>query len=122
MNKTAFIILICCFFSCNTTKKEAPKKKTTTSKKEVKPTKCQEYFYSSFNGEIDNDKAILFLSNYKGNVSGGYFYEHQINEFYSLNGSVDSIGIINLSEYKKNIKIANWKGFFTSDNKYSTYF
>lgn len=114
MKKYCYLILVICLFSCTTKKKEAVKQKPVSIKKEEKnkPVKVLKNFYSSFKGEIDNEEAVLFLANDNGKITGGYYYSFQINEYYFLKGSVDSIGNIELTEQEKKTDIAKWKGVF----------
>ena len=114
MKKYYFLIFIICLFSCKTKKQEPVKQKKQSIKKEEKnkTVKVSKSFYSSFKGEIDNEEAILFLANDNGKITGGYYYSFQINEYYFLKGTVDSIGNIELIEQEKEKKIAQWKGVF----------
>tara|TARA_Y100000385_G_scaffold286679_1_gene349161 strand:- start:1489 stop:2604 length:1116 start_codon:yes stop_codon:yes gene_type:complete len=114
MNKYYYLIFIICLFSCKTKKQETVKQKKTSIKKEKtnNSVKVLKSFYSSFKGEIDNEEAVLFLANNNGKITGGYYYSFQINEYYPLKGTVDSIGNIELTEKENKIAVAQWKGVF----------
>lgn len=114
MKKYCYLIFIICFFSCKTKQQERVKQNKPRIKKEEKnkPVRVSKRFYSSFKGEIDNEEAVLFLANDNGKITGGYYYSFQINEYYPLKGTVDSIGNIELTEQEKEQEIAQWKGVF----------
>ena len=114
MKKYCYLIFIICFFSCKTKNQERVEKNKPTIKKEEKnkPVRVSKRFYSSFKGEIDNEEAVLFLANDNGKITGGYYYSFQINDYYFLKGTVDSIGNIELIEQEKEQETAQWKGFF----------
>ncbi len=114
MKKYYYLIILLCLFSCKTKKKEQVKqKKAPIKKQEVsKPVKVDPNFYTSFKGEIDNEEAIFFLANNEGKLTGGYYYSFQINEYFELKGSVDSLGKIELTEKENKIDIARWTGLF----------
>ena len=114
MKKYYYLIILLFLSSCKTKKQEEVKQKKAPIKKqeEAKPVKVEQNFYTSFKGEIDNEEAFMFLANIQGKLSGGYYYSFQVNEFFDLKGTIDSLGNIELTEQENKIEIAKWTGIF----------
>ena len=112
MKKYYYLIILLSLYSCKTKTRRGKTKKSANKKtEEAKPVKVEQNFYTSFKGEIDNEEAFMFLQT-QGKLSGGYYYSFQVNEFFDLKGTIDSLGNIELTEQENKIEIAKWTGIF----------